>query len=639
VNAPFDVEDRDALLLAARTLRDQGRAAQALELLDRLEAGHPSFSRLYQERGHCHVVLCNAPAAIAALEEAVRLNPTLPASFDMLEQLYRLAGERGKADAAAHRLALLKSLPPQVVMANCLLLDGDLDPAAEIMEDFLRKDPGNVGALCLMARIRLEAGAAEDAEGLLRKALQRAPNDAAARYDLVMALLKQEKFALARQDADRLLARDPAHRDYLKAYGLAAIGLGDYGPAIDLYERLLAAPDLSATEIADLRLWRANALKTVGRLADAIADYRASLAARPDYGVAWFSLANLKTFRFSTDDIARMAAAQARPDIPDKDLIYLSFALGKAYEDLGDYAASWRCYEAGNAVRRRTSTDRPQIADALAARLKQVFTPAFFEQRKGWGVSDPSPIFVLGLPRSGSTLIEQILASHAQVEGTKELTEIDRMVCTLTGRDPDCHLPLDPGAVSRLSQQDVEALGRRFLQETQVYRQLGRPFFIDKMPNNFWHIGFIHLILPKAAIIDIRREPMSCGFSNLKQLYGGANQEFSYGADSFARRYRTYLDVMRDWDAVLPGRVLRVSYEDLVEDLEAGVRRLLGHCGLPFEAQCLAFHQTRRSVRTPSAEQVRAPIGRQGLDQWRHYAPWLAPLRAALGDAVTRYRD
>ena len=639
MNASADVQDRDGLLRAAMSLRSQGRATEALRILDGLEAGHPTFSRLFQERGHCYVALRDAPAAIAALEQAVRLNPTLPASWDMLAQLYRLTGHGERAAEAQGRLAILQKLPPEVVMANCLLQDGDLDPAAEVISGYLRKDPDNVGALRLLARIRLEAGAAEAAEGLLRQALQRTSDDDAARYDLVMALLKQENYALARSEAERLIAHDPDRRDYLKQYGLACIGLGDYEPAIDLYARLLAAPDISGTEIADLRFWRANALKTVGRQAEAIADYRASLDARPDYGVAWFSLANLKTYRFSDDDISRMQAAQERPDTQEMDRIYLGFALGKAYEDLGDYETSWRFYEAGNALRRRTCTDNPEIADACAGNLRRVFTAKVVAERKGWGADDPAPIFILGLPRSGSTLIEQILASHSQVEGTKELTEIDRMVCWLTGRDPDCYLPRDIDALAGLSEAEAKALGRRFLDETRVYRQLGRPYFIDKAPNNFWHIGFIHLILPNAKIIDIRREPMSCGFSNLKQLYSGANQEFSYGVESFARRYRTYLDVMRTWDEALPGRVLRVSYEDLVEDLEGGVRRILDHCGLPFEDNCLAFHKTQRSVRTPSSEQVRQPIGRQGVDQWRNYAPWLEPLRAALGDALTRYRD
>ncbi|MDI1366088.1 MAG: sulfotransferase, partial [bacterium] len=421
-------------------------------------------------------------------------------------------------------------------------------------------------------------------------------------------------------------------------YGAACVGLGDHEPVIDLYQRLLADQGQSGTEVAELRVWRANALKIIGRQPDAIADYRAALVARPDYGVAWFSLANLKTYRFADDEIARMRAAESQPVIQDMDRIYLCFALGKALEDRREYAASWEYYERGNRLRRVASRYRPEVAEACALRLKQVFTADFFAQRAGWGVADSAPIFILGLPRSGSTLIEQILASHSRVEGTQELTEIGRYAGELCGRDPACDLPFYPEALQRLTAGEAQALGERFLAETQTYRRLGRPFFIDKMPNNFWYIGLIHLILPGATIIDVRREPMACCFSNLKQLFGTTNQEFSYGLEDIARHYRTYLDLMRHWDAVLPGRVLKVQYEDVVEDLEGRLRRMLEHCGLPFEPSCLAFHETQRSVRTPSSEQVRQPIDRDGLEQWRHYAPWLAPLRATLGDALMNYR-
>lgn len=635
MNAATVSGDRDALLQAARSLRAQNRVRDALASLARLEARYPRFSRLYQERGHCHVLLGDAPAAIAALGEAVRLNPTLPASWDMLEQIHRMMGDIAQADRAAQHLATLKQLPPEVVVANSLLADGDLEPAEAVIRDYLAKDPGNVGARRLLARILIAGDAATEAEILLKAVLDQAPDYHAARLDYAMALLEQEKHLEARRQAEILLGHDPDNRDYLKQYGAASIGLGDYEPVIDLYARLLADPRQPGTDVADLRLWRANALKIVGRRTEAIADYRAALAARPDYGVAWFSLANLKTFRFTDEDLARMDAAETQAEIQDLDRVYLCFALGKAWEDRADYAASWRYYARGNALRRRTSRDRPEVAEACAERLKAVFTADFFAARAGWGLEDPAPIFVLGLPRSGSTLVEQILASHAQVEGTQELTEISGYVAALCGRDPDCGLPLDPAASRRLTADDARALGARFLAETRPYRRLGRPFFIDKAPDNFWHIGLIHLMAPRAKIIDVRREPMASCFSNFKQLFGGAHQEYSYGLDSLARRYRTYLDLMRHWDAVLPGRVLRVGYEDLVGDLEGGVRRLLDHCGLPFDAACLAFHETQRSVRTPSSEQVRQPINREGLDQWRHYAPWLEPLKAALGDALT----
>ncbi|CAN5579113.1 tetratricopeptide repeat-containing sulfotransferase family protein [soil metagenome] len=633
------LEDRNALLQGAKDLRSSQRVPEALATLARLEALDPRFSRLHQERGHCHVLLGDAPAAIVALREAVRLNPTLPACWDMLEQLYLMLGDTAQAATAAGHLALLKQLPSAVVVANSLFVDGDLAPAEEVLRDYLRGDEGNVGALRLLARIRTEREAFDEAEALLRSLIERAPDYHAARLDYAMVLLQQQKPLRARQQAEHLLGHEPQNRAFLKLYGAACVALGDHAPVIDLYERLLAGLGQSGAEVADLRLWRANALKVTGRGEDAIADYRASLAARPDNGVAWFSLANLKTFRFTDDDLAQMRATEAQSATHDMDRIYLCFALGKALEDRGDYADSWRHYARANAMRRATSRYRPEVAETCARRLKQVFTAEFFAARAGWGSADRAPIFILGLPRSGSTLIEQILASHSRVEGTQELTEIDRYASELCGRDPDCGLPLDLQGLARLTFAETRALGERFLAETRTYRRLGRPFFIDKMPNNFWHIGLIHLILPRAMIIDVRREPMACGFSNLKQLFGTRNQKFSYGLEDVARHYRVYLDLMRHWDAALPGRVLRVPYEDLVEDMESKVRGLLDHCGLPFEAACLAFHQTQRSVRTPSSEQVRQPIGREGLTQWRNYAPWLAPLRDALGDALTGYRD
>ncbi len=633
-----DTTARDALLREARELRVRHRLPEALAALVRLQQAHPRFSRLYQERGHCHVLLRDAPAAVTALREAVRLNPTLPASWDMLQQLHAMLGEASLAAAAAQHLAALKQLPPDLVMANSLYTDGDLAPAEEVIRAYLRRDGGNVGALRLLARIRRDCAAHDEAEAILAALLARAPDYHAARLDYAMALLEQQKHLPARAEAARLLGHDPDNRDYLKQYAAASIGLGDYEPVVDVYDRLLASPSISAAEIADLRLWRANALKVTGRQAEAIADYRASLAARPDNGVAWFSLANLKTYRFSDDEMARLRASASRNAVQDMDRVYLSFALGKALEDKGDYAASWRSYEHGNDIQATSSPYRPEATEACAARLRQVFTADFFAVRAGWGAPDPAPIFVLGLPRSGSTLIEQILASHSLVEGTQELTEIDRYVVELCGRDPACGLPLDLEPLQRLAASEARALGERFLNETRAYRRLGRPFFIDKAPNNFWRIGLIHLILPRSTIIDVRREPMACCFSNLKQLFGAANQPFAYGAERIGRYYRAYLDMMRHWSTALPGRVLTVQYEDVVDDLEGGVRRMLAHAGLSFEPACLAFHETQRSVRTPSSEQVRRPIGREGLDRWRNYAPWLGELETVLGDARARYR-
>jgi tetratricopeptide (TPR) repeat protein len=381
----------------------------------------------------------------------------------------------------------------------------------------------------------------------------------------------------------------------------------------------------------------AHALKTLGRRDEAVDSYHAAAAAHPGYGDAYWSLANLKTYRFADAEIERMRAAESEASTPMVDRYHLCFALGKALEDRGAYEDSWRYYERGNALKRAESRYRAEIVETNTRRQREVCTREFFAARAGFGVPDADPIFVLGLPRAGSTLLEQILASHSAVEGTQELAEIPRIAVELQGRQPDFDNPRYPGVLEGMSAQDFENLGRKYLADTRLLRT-GKPFFIDKMPNNFRHIGLIHLMLPNARIIDARREPMACCFSNLKQLFA-TGQEFTYSIEDIARYYRTYLDLMRHWDAALPGRILRVQHEDVVEDLEGSVRRILDFCGLPFESACIEFHKTERSIRTASSEQVRQPIFREGLDQWRNFETWMGPLKIALGDALLRYRD
>ena len=636
---PDRLQERDRALQQAKALRAQKRLPEALAALAQLEVFTPSFSRLYHERAHCHIALGQAPEAIGALQEAVRLNPTQPASWDMLKQLYQMQGDADRASQAAQQLAILNQLPQAVLVANSLFVDGDLASAEAVIRDYLDLDRNNVGALRLLARIRWQAGAIGEAETLLRAVLDLADDFHAARLDYALVLSEQFKHHGARQQAERLIGHDPTNRAYLKHYCAACIGLGDYESVIDVYEQLLKGQSPTEPDVADLRVWRGNALKTAGQPVAAIGDYHAALKARPDYGVAWFSLSNLKTYRFAADEIDRMQRAELQPRLDPLDQIYLCFALGKALEDRSDHAGSWHYYARGNDLRRSTGHYQPEATKAHAQDLKQVFTAEALAAHQNPGLGTPVPIFILGLPRSGSTLVEQILASHTLVEGTQELTEIDRYVVEICGRDPKSGLPLRPEALLDLSWGQARALGERYLAETKPYRRLGRAYFIDKMPNNFWHIGLIQIILPQAIIIDVRREPLACCFSNFKQLFGGANQAFSYGLEDLAHHYATYLDLMQHWNTVLPGRVLRLHYEDLVEDLEGNVRRLLAHCGLGFEAACLDFHQTARSVRTPSSEQVRQPIGQDGLTQWRHYEPWLGPLQRALGQAIAQYRD
>jgi predicted Zn-dependent protease len=626
-------ENRDLLLILASSLRHLLRLPEALAALDRLEQLQPRFSLVHQERGLCYVALKDAPRATDALLRAVNINPALPMSWRMLEGVYRLSGDGENAATAAAHVATLAALPPEVVRATSLFSDGELAPAEQIIRAFLLRHGDHPEAMRLLARIGMARDVLDDAELLLEAVLAHAPDYRAARRDYAQTLVNRQKYPQARAEARRLLDAEPANADYRVLAATASVGLGEHDQAIAIYRDLLAQTPQSP----DLNLWLAHALKTIGQVPQAVEAYRAAAAARPDFGDAYWSLANLKLYRFSDAEMAQMRAAEADAKTAPVDRYHLCFALGKALEDRGEIAESWAYYDRGNALKRAESRYRPEILETNTAKQIAVCTPAFFASRAGWGDPRPDPIFILGLPRSGSTLLEQILASHSQVEGTQELSDIQRIVLELQGRDPDLDNPRYPAALADLTADDLRQLGERYLAETQVYRT-GKPVFIDKMPNNFRHIGLIHLMLPNARIIDARREPMACCFSNLKQLFA-QGQEFTYSADDIARYYRTYLELMRHWDAALPGRVLRVNHEDVVDDLEGSVRRLLAHCGLPFEPACVEFHKNRRSVRTPSSEQVRQPIFRDGLDQWTKYEPWLGELKAALGDALERYRD
>ena len=629
-----DPRQREALYVRAVCQRLLGDIPRALTTLAELEALDPRFSRLYQERGHCYVVLKRAPEAIAAFLAAVHANPALPASWAMLERLYRMTGRAADAAAAAAHVAKLKELPAEVVTATALFSDGDLDGAEQMIRGYLLSHGDHIEAMRLLARIGSERDVFDDAQLLLEAVLEAAPDYHAARFDYAQVLVKRQLHREAREQVQRLLRIDPTSRNYRSLEAMTCVGLGEHERAVALYRELL----VGATHPAELHLSIAHSLKTLGRREEAIAAYHAAAESRAGYGDAYWSLANLKTYRFSDAEIERMQSAEATAEGSSPvDRYHLCFALGKALEDREAYAPSFEYYARGNALKRAASRYRPEVIEQNTRLQIEVCTPELFARHSRTGAPASDPIFILGLPRSGSTLLEQILASHSRVEGTQELADIPRIVVGLQGREWEHARPRYPHVLGALSPEEFRALGERYLAETRIYRT-DKPHFIDKMPNNFRHIGLIHLMLPNAHIIDARREPMACCFGNLKQLFAHG-QEFSYSIEDIARYYRTYLELMRHWDAVLPGRVLRVHYEDLVEDLEGNVRRVLEHCGLEFEPACVEFHRTARSVRTASSEQVRQPIYREGLEQWRHFEPWLGPLRAALGDALTRYRD
>jgi len=619
-------ENRDVLYMIAVSQRYLKRVPDALATLERLELAHPRFSRLYQERGHCFVDLKDAERAIAAYERAVNLNAALPASWAKLQVLYRMVGQQENSDTAASHVAITSKLAPEVVAATGLFADGETVPAEKIIRPYLIKHPTDVEAMRLLARIALDLDVLEDADLLLESVVELAPDYRAARYDYARTLMRRQRNVQALAQLEKLLAVDPANRMYRTTHATAYVGLGEHERALELYRDLLN----DAPRSPDLHLSIAHTLKTLGRTEESIAAYRTAAATRPNFGDAYWSLANLKTYRFTDEEIERMRTEEAASTTPLEDRYHLCFALGKALEDRGAFEESFTYYERGNALKKSEAHYQAIDTERNTQMQKQVCTAGFFASRAGFGCQSPDPIFVVGLPRSGSTLLEQILASHSQVEGTMELADIAAAVVHLEGRNSGREQRRYPALLTELDQAEFVRLGEKYIADTRVYRS-GKPYFIDKMPNNFRHIGLIHLILPNAKIIDARREPMACCFSNFKQLFA-FGQEFTYSIDDIARYYRTYIELMDHWDSVLPGRILRIRHEEIVEDLEGNVRRLLDYCGLEFEPACLEFHKTERSVRTPSSEQVRRPINRDGVDQWRNFEPFLGPLKTALGD-------
>jgi tetratricopeptide (TPR) repeat protein len=618
-------ENRDVLYMIAVSQRYLIRIPDALATLERLESYHPGFSRMFQERGHCFVAMRDAAQAIEAFLKAVNINPALPASWRTLQTLFRMTGQTENAEMAAAHIATLAQLPPEIVTATAMFSDGELVPAEGIVRAYLLKHGNHVEAMRLLARIGLQQDVLDDAETLLEAVLTLAPDYRAARYDYATALLRRHKHRQAVAELEKLLQLDPGNRAYRTTYATAIVGLGDHERALGLYRELL----VDAPRTADLHLSVAHSHKALGRQQEAIDAYHAAAAARPNYGDAYWSLANLKTYRFADDEIARMRAEEAAATTALVDRYHLCFALGKAFEDRGEFAESYRYYERGNALKKSESRYRPEPVERNTRLQKAVCTGEFFAARRDVGCDSPDPIFIIGLPRSGSTLLEQILASHSKVEGTMELADIPRMVLELQGREPDNENPNYPRVLEKLTAEDFLKLGGQYLGDTRIFRT-GKPFFIDKMPNNFRHLGLIHLILPNAKIIDARRNAMACCFSNFKQLFA-AGQEFTYSLEDIGRYYRTYLELMAHWDSVLPGKVLRVEHEEVVDDLEGNVRRILDFCGLEFEPQCVEFYKTERSIRTASSEQVRRPIFKEGVDQWRNFEPWLGPLKEVLG--------
>jgi tetratricopeptide (TPR) repeat protein len=592
-------------------------------------ASAPGHSRAMLTLAAAYDACGNTGAGIQILQSLTRADPACPQAWRMLGDLLDAAGDRAGAETAY--IGHVRNAVHDVALMNAAAaLHANRIPEAETrLRQHLSQAPTDVAAIRMLAEVAVRLDRSEDAERLLERCLDLAPGFHEARHNYAIVLHRANKPNEAIAELDSLLRGDPANPAYRNLKAAVLCRIGDYEPAIGIYDELLREHPRQA------QVWLSlgHALKTAGHQDRAIAAYRTCIELDPDFGEAYWSLANLKTFRFTDIQLDTMRGALARSDLNDEHRLHFEFAVGKALEDRADYAQSFRHYASGNARRLSKVAYNAQDTTARLRRAQEIYSAEFFRQRAGMGCDRPDPIFIVGLPRAGSTLIEQILSSHSAVEGTMELPEIISITRALRrGAGNERPSPYHDSLV-RMSGDELRELGEQYIARTRIHRKLGRTYFIDKMPNNFAHVGLIHLVLPHAKIIDARRHPLACCFSSFKQHFA-RGQNFSYSLGDVGSYYRDYAALMQHFDAVLPGRVHRVNYEDLVADTEREVRRLLDYCGLPFEDACLRFFENDRPVRTASSEQVRQPIYGSGVDHWRNYEPWLDPLKAALGPAL-----
>jgi tetratricopeptide (TPR) repeat protein len=623
----------DAGMLLGAALRRAGDPGEAIKVLTPLSLAAPGAWGPRFELGAAFAAAGDTQAAVTHLRRATELNPKSSLALHALGDQLAILGEHRAAEEIQNRATSGFAGDPMLQAGAKALFAGDLATADRILKDRFDLHPTDVTAVRLLADAAVRMGEYGAAEVMLRPLLDSAPRFMPARSAYAIILLVRNDPQAALAHLEQLLAQAPDCALFRGLRGGARLQIGEYDGALaDFSYALDRDPDQP-------RVWMSygHVLRTIGRQADSVTAYRRSLALVPTLGEAYWSLANLKVVRFDAADLATMEAALAQDGLSDDDRAHLHFSLGKALEDERRFEASFGHYAQGNALRRAQWPHDWKANRDYVRRTTETFTEAFLAAREGVGDPAPDPIFVVGLPRSGSTLIEQILSSHSRVEGVSELPDLIAIASRLgAGADPAAADPSArapglhyPAMLADLPFETFAALGAEFLERTRIHRKLGRPFFIDKLPNNFMQLGLIHLILPNAKIIDARRDPMACCFSGFKQNFARGAQ-YSYSLEDLGRYYRDYLTLMAHFDAVLPGRVHRVLYEDLVRDPEPEIRRLLAYCGLDFEPGCLRFHETARPVRTASSEQVRRPLFTEGLDHWCHFEPWLGPLSAHL---------
>lgn len=604
----------------------------ALALLQPLARSQPGSLAVHYELGLALGALGRGDEAVAALRKVVELKPDFGDAWRALADHLSALGDTEGADGAFARQLKFASRDPRLLEAGAALVDKRCAQAEQLLRAHLKQQPTDVAAIRILAEVVARLGRLGDSEVLLARCLELAPAFTAARYDYAAALNRQGKEAQALAEVEQVLAQEPDNPSYRNLLATILGRIGEHGRAIATYEGVLAQYPQHP------RAWMSygHALKSAGRHEDAIAAYRRAIELKPGLGESWWSLANVRTFRFGPEDIPAMQAELARAELGQADRYHFHFAIGKAFEDQGSWADAFSHYEQGNRLRRALFHYDAEENTNQVYRSKSLFSKAFFEERSGFGAAAPDPIFIVGLPHSGSTLIEQVLSSHSAVERTTELPDVISIARVLGERKARSGESRYPEVLATLGAAEFRDLGERFIEQARIQRRSGAPFFIDRMPSNFAHIGLIHLMLPKAKIIDARRHPVGCCFSAFRQHFA-RGQPFSYSLDELGRYYRDYVELMAHFDAALPGRIHRVIYEHMIENPDAEIRGLLDYCGLPFEPDCLRLHDYRRAAQTTGSEQSRQPAYREAVDHWRHFESWLGPLQNALGPVLDAY--
>ncbi len=621
-----------ALFYLAMAKRRSGDPAGALEVLEPLLNAQHKWAAAWFERGAALGMVGRGDEAIEALLKAVEFQPEHPEAWRVLADHLMATGDTEGGDAAYARHVECSTRDPLLQEAAAAMVRKDIATAERVLKKHLQQKPTDVPAIRMLAEVAARCDRDEEARDLLLRCLELAPSFTAARFNHAVLLHRRNDSPGALIEIERCLEEDPEKPSYRNLCAVILSRVGEFARSSRIYARLLDEyPD-------NAKVWLSygHVLKTEGRQEECIETYRKSIVRDAALGEAYWSLANLKTFRFSEEELVAMGEQLADPEVDDENRWHLHFALGKAHEDAKDYERSFQHYTEGNDLYCENNGYEAGLNTVRAQRLKKKLSREFYSEREGFGCKAPDPVFIVGMPRSGSTLLEQILSCHSSVEGTSELPDMITMAQELRLQADSDEIAVHVDVLASKSAAELQALGELYIERTRIHRKTDRPLFIDKMPNNFLHVGMIHLILPNAKIIDARRHPLGCGFSNYKQYYA-RGQNFSYNLSDMGRYYYDYVDLMAHFDEVLPGRVHRVFYEDTVADTETVVRELLDYCGLEYEAECLRFFESQRPVRTASSEQVRQPIYSEGIEQWQHYEQWLDPLKKALGPVLETY--